>query len=291
MNLAHLIPLVLQISIGLIVACIAMQARPGDLTYLLRRPSLLLRSLLAMSVVTPIMAVVVAASFNLDRGLEVALILLAVSPVPPILPGKEGKAGGNVSYAIGLLAITALAAIVTVPVSMALIGRFFGRDVHVSMALIAKVVAMSVIVPLAVGAIVGRLAPKFAARFAKPISTTATLLLVLAAIPILVGSWHAIVGATGNLTLAAIVLFVLGSLLVGHLLGGPDHDDRTVLGLSTASRHPGVAMAIAAAIASPENKPGISAAILLTFIAGIVVTSPYVKWRRRTQVAVPAPAV
>ena len=45
MNLAQLVPIVLQVSVGLMVFCVALQASQGDLTYLLRRPSLMLRSL------------------------------------------------------------------------------------------------------------------------------------------------------------------------------------------------------------------------------------------------------
>lgn len=69
-------------------------------------------------------------------------------------------------------------------------------------------------------------------------------------------------------------------MMVGHPLGGPDLEDRTVLALSTASRHPGVAMAVAAA-----NYPGnkvIGVAILLYFPVNIVLSIPCVrrmKWR------------
>jgi predicted Na+-dependent transporter len=289
MDLAHLILLVLQLSIGLIVACVAMRASPGDLRYLLSRPSLLIRSLLAMNVLTPILAVAIAASCKLNPQLEVALILLAVSPVPPVLPGKQGKAGGSVSYAVGLLMIAALLAIVTVPLSVNLIGRFFGRDVSVPMPLIAKVVGMSVILPLILGTIVRRSAPSFAARFAEPISKVGTILLLLGVVPFVFKSWHAIVGQIGNFTLVAIVLFVVASLLVGHLLGGPDPDDRTVLGLATATRHPGVAMTIAGAIGAPENRPAVTGALLLTVLVSAIVTGFYVKWRKRGHAALGTP--
>src|SRR5262245_5700261 len=131
MTLAQIIVVTLQLSVALIVFSIALRAGPGDITYLIRRPSLLVRSVLAMNVVMPIVAALIAALFHLRPQLEVALVLLAVSPVPPILPGKEVKAGGDVSYAIGLLALSAVIAIVAAPVSVKLIGRLFGHDLHV----------------------------------------------------------------------------------------------------------------------------------------------------------------
>jgi BASS family bile acid:Na+ symporter len=40
---------------------------------------------------------------------------MALSPVPPIVPNKELKAGGAPSYVIGVLVATALFSIVFVP--------------------------------------------------------------------------------------------------------------------------------------------------------------------------------
>ena len=66
----------------------------------------------------------------------------------------------------------------------------------------------------------------------------------------------------GNGSLAAIVAFVFIGLAAGHLLGGPEPANRTVLAFTTSSRHPGIAIAIASA-----NFPGqklVFAVILLT---------------------------
>jgi predicted Na+-dependent transporter len=286
-NLAQLLPLVLQISIGLMVFCVALEAEPGDVTYLLRRPSLMLRSLLSMNVVMPILAVLIAVLCRLRPELKVALILLAVSPVPPVLPNKHAKAGANVSYGIGLLLFAAVLSLVTVPLSVALITSFFGRTVQIPTSLVAKVLGFSVIAALILGAIVRRLAPSFE-RFAKPLSKLATAIVLVAMVPILLTTWRAIVREIGDFTIIAIALFTLAGLAVGHLLGGPDSEDRTVLALSTASRHPGVALALAGAVA--EDKAAVSAAVLLAVLVTSVVTAPYVKWRRRIHAPVAAPA-
>ena len=58
MSLAQLIVIVLQVSIGLVVFCLALRAERGDLTYLLRHPSLLVRSVLSMNVLMPLLAVI-----------------------------------------------------------------------------------------------------------------------------------------------------------------------------------------------------------------------------------------
>jgi bile acid:Na+ symporter, BASS family len=91
--------------------------------------------------------------------------------------------------------------------------------------------------------------------------------------------WPALVAQIGDFTLLAIVVFVVAGLAVGHWLGGPHPDDRTVLALSTATRHPGVAVAIAQVNAPDDHS--IAAAVLLAFLVGTIVSVPYVKWRAR----------
>jgi BASS family bile acid:Na+ symporter len=87
------------------------------------------------------------------------------------------------------------------------------------------------------------------------------------------------VSLTGDGTIIALAAFVLVGLAVGHLLGGPDPEDRTVLALSTASRHPGVALAIAHAT-FPEQQL-VLAAVLLYLLVSALVSMLYLAWRRR----------
>ena len=283
MTLAQLVPLALQVSIALIVLALGLETRAGDLSYLIRRPWLCARSVLAMNVVMPLLTTLILRPLDLRPEVKVALVLLAVSPVPPILPQKHAKAGGNLSYAIGLLVISSVVSIVTVPASVALIAGAFGRAVEVPMALIAKTVILSVLGPLVVGALVQRAAPSFADKAVKPASIAGTVLLPVAFIPVVIGSWHAVIGEMGHGTLVAIVAFTLAGLLVGHMLGGPVPENRTVLGLSTAVRHPGVATAIAGAVA--QDTKGVAAAVLLCLIVSAVVTAPYVSSRKRAATA------
>ena len=104
-------------------------------------------------------------------------------------------------------------------------------------------------------------------------------MLLASVLPILFTAWPAIASLIGNGTVVAIAAFILAGLAAGHLLGGPDPDDRTVLAFCTAFRHPGVAIAIAGA-----NFPGqklVSAAVLLYLLVSAVVSIPILAWRRR----------
>jgi BASS family bile acid:Na+ symporter len=284
MDLATLIPLALKTSIVFIVFGLALNASLDDALYLFRRPRELFRSLLSMNVIMPLFAAAIAAIFGLHPAVKIALLVLAVSPVPPILPKKEIKAGGGSSYAFGLLVAAALLAIVLVPISVELMGRAFARTMHIAPATVAQLVLITVLIPLAAGIAVRHFAPAFAERIAKPVSLAAVVLLVVSVLPILFTAWPAITSLIGNGTILAIAAFVVVGLAAGHLLGGPDPEDRTVLALSTASRHPGVAMAIVSA-----NFPGqklMLAAVLLYLIVNAVVSLPYLNWRKRQHAAI-----
>jgi BASS family bile acid:Na+ symporter len=292
MNTAALIMLALKASVFLNVFALGLNAGRRDATYLFRNPGRLAQALSSMFVVMPLFAATLASVFDLHPAVKIALIALAVAPIPPLLPKKAMKAGGESSYVIGLLVAAALLSIVFTPIAVDLFGKAFGTPARISPLAIARLVLLTVIVPLGAGMLVRRLAPAFAERAAKPIALVATVLLIASVIPILFTAWPAIESLTGNGTVLAIAAFVLVGLAAGHLLGGPDPEDRVVQALSTASRHPGIALAIAHAN-FPEQKLT-PAAILLYLIVNAIISIPYLDWRKRRHVGTvggaPAPS-
>jgi bile acid:Na+ symporter, BASS family len=283
MTLHTLVLMSLVGGIVLFVFALGLTATWSEATFLFRRPGLLARSMLAMNVLTPIAAAALALAFHLPPAVKIALVALAVSPVPPFLPKKEIKAGGEASNVIGLLVASGLLAIAVVPLSLAILERVFNVPLNVSAAKIARTVGMSVVGPLVLGLAGRALAPAAAARLARPIGLLAAAFLVAGGVAILVklssGMWTLI----GNGTLVAMVGLCAAGLLAGHLCGGSRPGDRAALALASASRHPGVAMAIATASFPDETL--VRPAILLSVIVSMVVTVPYVQWMRRRLVA------
>jgi BASS family bile acid:Na+ symporter len=279
MDLASLLHLAITTSIVLVVLGLGLHSSWRDTGYLFRHPTLLIRSLLSMNVIMPLVAAGLVVAFDLPLPVKIALVALAVSPVPPLLPNKELKAGGQASYAIGLLVAIALLAIVTVPIVVSWFASAFDRSGEVAPARVAEVVLATVLVPLAIGITLRQWMPTLAARLAHPLAILGMVLLVVSGLPLLYAAWPAVQPLLGNGTLLIIVAMAVIGLAVGHLLGGPDADTRTVLALSTTSRHPAVALAIAAG-AGLEAKPAL-AAVLLYVVVAVLVSIPYVAWRRR----------
>jgi len=286
MTAAKVVILLLQASIFLTVFSLGLRATFQDASWLLQRPRLLLRSLVAMDVIMPLFAAFLAAAFHLHPAVEAALVLLAVSPVPPILPWQQLKLGGSSAYVMGLLVTTSLLAIVQVPLTIKFLGAIFKVDVGIEPASVAKVVIITVLLPVTLGIVVHARAPGLAQRGGPVLAKVAFATLVLAAAPLLFVEWRFMLVLIGNGTLASIVAFVLVGVTAGHLLGGPDPGNRTTLALATASRHPGLAMAIASA-----NFPGqfrsIAGAILLYMLVKAVVLIPYNAWSKRRHATKP----
>ena len=177
-----------------------------------------------------------------------------------------------------MVAIT-LVAIVFIPLALGLIQRVFDIRLQMSAAGVWGLVAWSLLAPLVVGVVIHQLSPRFADRASEPVARAADILLLVAIIPIVIKVWPAVWSQVGNGTVVVMLVFALLALASGHFLGGPDPEDRTVLALSSAFRHPGIALAIAHAN-FPDEKLAPAAVILFVLVSGIAA-KPYLAWTAR----------
>ncbi len=278
MDLKQIVVLTLQISILSIVFGFGLKATLDDLLYVVRRPGLLARSILAVFVIMPVVAVILARLFDFAPTVRIVLVALAVSPLPPILPNKESKAGSGTPFGLGLMAMLALLSIVAVPVAVELLGRFLGRQLEAPSATIARVVLISTLVPLAAGMIVRAALPAVAYRLEKVVTLLGKVLLLLGVLALVAAALPEMWALIGNGNVLGIVIFNVAGLAIGHVLGGPNRDHSIVLALATACRHPAIALSLATAN-FPDQRFG--ATIVLYLIVSAIVSLPYLAWQRR----------
>jgi bile acid:Na+ symporter, BASS family len=278
MNLQQIAMLALQVSILSMVFGLGLKATPADLLYLFRRPGLLTRSLLSVFVIMPVVALGLSRVFDFQRPVAIALVALALSPVPPILPKKEAKAGGDSSFGLGLMATLALLSIVVVPALLETLQRVFGRELSMAPGTVAGVVIKATLVPLAAGMTFRAALPAMAKRVEKAMALVDWVLLPAAIVLLLAVTFSAIWGSMTPEAVLAIVIFTVAGLGIGHVLGRPNREHSTVLALSTACRHPAIALSIAATN-FPDQRFG--GPILLYVIVNALIGIPYVRWQRR----------
>jgi BASS family bile acid:Na+ symporter len=275
--------LTLKLAVGALILAIGMGSTLSDVTYLWRRPGLLLRSLLAMYVLVPLVAFLLVKALPLTVGVEAALLVLAMSAGAPLLPRKLGALGSD-AYVFSLVVTSSLLAIVVVPVWVALLAQHFGVAMELSSATVAVVIAKAFLLPLAVGMVIRGLLPKFSDWFADRLLAIAGVVLTGAGVILLATQWKLFLEVRweGMTTLVGLMVIALA---IGHALGGPSPDERTALAIACATRHIGIAVLVATAFRGPRTMVMIAAYI----VASALVSIPYLQWRRR-KVGAPAQA-
>jgi BASS family bile acid:Na+ symporter len=289
--LRQLIPVAIAISLIGMEVSLGMQSGHGELLYVLRRPGLLLRALLAVNVVVPIAALVMVSLFPLSPAARGGILVMAASSVPPLAPDTALKAGAEKSYTFGLYAALVLLSVVVVPVTVALISGLYHVSVPLGPAPVAREVLVKVALPVVAGLAVGRLAPHLADRVAPIIARAASVLLMIAVAPILIVVWPAMMSLIGNGTVLAMALVAAVALVGGQLLGGEGPRQGAALATMAATRHPGIALAIVGAMGlEGAAKQRETAAIIAFLLVGVLVAIPYRRWlkRRATPAASPA---
>jgi BASS family bile acid:Na+ symporter len=280
------VALAIQASIMLVVFAIGLQTAPADALFLFRHPPVLLKSLVARNVAMPLVAILLVRAFPLHPAVKGAIVLLSVTPVPPILPPALLKAGARAPYVSGLLVSHSILAVVLVPVTLELLNLVFVTQAHFGPLAVAESVGISILAPLVIGIALRYFRPARAARSAHFIGMLGTITLLAALLPLLLVAWQALPVMIGNGALLVMALFVASGLVVGHTLGAPNQGDRTALALATASRHPGLAIAIAGHN-FPEYLKLIAGAVIIYLLLSEVLMIPYRRWRRKVSGGIP----
>jgi bile acid:Na+ symporter, BASS family len=279
MDAAAIVKLAILLSVFFIVVSIGLRARPEDTLALIKQPMLVLKATLAMFVVMPLAVIFATKWLHLANPFPAALVALSVSPMPPILPKKEAKVGGQGSYIISLQVLGALTSIVAVPLFILVAEPVFGLNVPYQPAAMFKTLVLTVGAPLALGILIHRISPSVANRLSGPIGNVAMISLIVAATAVAFALGPNIIAAIGTGIIYSAIGMVLFGLLVGHVLGGPHPGNRGALAVATAARHPGVAIGLAAT-AFPEQKPVIAAAVLIYTLIAVIISLPYIRWRK-----------
>lgn len=269
MTLLSVVLVLFKVSIILSVFAIGLNATIPDVTYLFRHPGEFVRAAFSMYVLMPLLAIALFMMLHLHPAVKLTLLALAVSPVPPIVPGRALKGDGQDDYTVGLLVAASLLAIAVIPISVTYFGHVSKVPLEMSARSMAALIISTIWIPLLGGIALHDAAPEFAEQMFEPVSHWGTALLVLSALSVLIGSMPAIPSLLADGTLLSFVIFALAGYFIGDFFGRPDFETRRVLGLATATRHPAIAAVIAAAN-FPRQALSVPAIVLYLIISGVV---------------------
>jgi BASS family bile acid:Na+ symporter len=284
-DVRQLIALAVTASVATLVFALGLRGTAAQATSLIREPRQLVRTVLAIYVLVPAAAYFLAVRFAFAVPVKIALLAMSISPVPPLLPRRQLKLGGRADHVHGLLITMAVLSIVLVPLAVKVLGWGFERHVHVSPRVVARLVGITVLVPVVAGLSVHRLSPAVAVRIEPWVSRAGTALLIVSFTPLFIAASASMWSLIGNGTLVAMALLAVVAIAGGHWLGGPGSADRMSLAFASSMRHPGVALTIAR-LNFPEE-PLVPAAILLYTMVAFIATQVYASRRKAVASALP----
>lgn len=208
----------------------------------LRNPRLVLLALLANFVLVPLLAYAITWLIPLEPSLKIGLIVLATAAGAPFLPKLVQGAKGNIAFGVGMMVLLMVVTIIYLP----LVLPFLLPGVSVNPWDIAKSLIVLMLIPLALGLMLKAHSPDSANNWQpvmNRISGLAMLILLVVGLGMNVANIVSLIGTGGFL---ALLLFIIGSLLIGYLLGGGDSTVRSVMALGTAQRNVSAAILVSA---------------------------------------------
>ena len=264
---------ILKIAVSVLVFAIGSRSTLADLTFLWRHPALMLRSFFVMYVLVPLAVLGLIYVMPVSAMTKAALLVLAVSAGAPLLPRKLDM-GSSSSYVFSLVVTSSLLAIVLVPFAVTLLNQQFGTHEDISTTTVAWVLAKAFLLPLLAGMLAQWLLPELCERYSDKLMSIAGVLLAVAALILLAIHWQVFAQIHWR-DLAVLLLAMILAVVLGHVFGGPNPDNRTVLAVACATRHIGIAVLVAGAFPNTNTL----AVVLAYSLASAAVSIPYLVWR------------
>jgi BASS family bile acid:Na+ symporter len=278
MDAKELVPIVAQGALCLIIASIGLQARARDVLAAMRNTDLVLKGLLAVNIIVPIAALIICSILPINPLVRIGIVIMAVSPMAPLVQMKMQKGGLDTSATIGLYIALILSAILFVPATVALLSALYPAHASISVAAVAKMVAITTLLPVAVGLAISNWSSEFARRAAPIVMIIGFIAVLLLAVLILYKQGDAMLGLLGDGTLLAIMVTVAVGIAAGNLLGRPNPANSNALAMAAGTRHPGIAALI---VHANFNEPRVMLTVLLFLLTGIIMTVAYLFWQSR----------
>jgi predicted Na+-dependent transporter len=249
----------------------------GEFRWVLRHPGLVARGLFAVLIAVPVLALVLVRAFDLPRGVEIGIVLMAISPGAPVALRRSLGAGGHRAFAPALQILVATLAVVSMPVSISALNHLYSGQASLDPREVARQVFIAQLLPLGVGILLRRIAPDMTARVEPLLKRLATLLLIVLLVLVLINIAPMLLGTRSGVAIAIVVLTALAAV-VGHALGGPHPATRTAVAVCAAARNPGLALLVATLNNAPS---GVVATVFAYLVFSALTLIPYVAYRRR----------
>jgi BASS family bile acid:Na+ symporter len=246
------------------MAGIGLQVDLRDLTAMLQRKGLLLRSLLVNFAAVPALGWLATTLIPMTQTSADAILILACAPGGMSAIQFTSKRKDVLAFA-GQTAflLTAL----SIFISPLLMSLFLPADIPlvVPYARAFWFIVLFLLLPMGLGVLLRERADRLADRLFKPIALIGTLAFV-AFVVLTLSARQAATAALGSGEVEAMLGFVVATMIAGWLGGGPDRETRQVLASASSMRNAALCLAIVA-----DNLPNSGVEIPLVAFSALMI--------------------
>ena len=234
----------------------------------LKNLRLVVLALIANFVVVPLVGWGVGQLFGLSEGLAIGFLLIGTAAGAPFLPKLAEVAKGNIAFSVGLMVLLMVLTVIYMPIALPLLIE----GVEVDAWDIASSLIFLMLLPLAIGLTVKALWDDLAKKLEPTMGTISSIAIALLIVAGIIANWSSIVGIIGTGGLAAILVFLIFSFVVGYFAGGSDPHTRSVLGLGTAQRN--LSAAFVVALQNFSDNDDVLTLVIVAGMVGLVLLMP-----------------
>lgn len=209
----------LPVALGIIMFGLGLSLTLADFARVLKQPKAVIVALACQLILLPAICFGLVMLFQLPPILAVGMMMLAASPGGTTANLYSYLFRGDIALNISLTAVNSVIAVVTLPLITNLaIWYFQPFDDQLGMQWTkALEVFAIVLVPVALGMLVRRFRPRFAAAMDRPVRIVSIVVLVVVIAGAVASNWALLVDNFARLSLISIV-FCLLSLTIGYLV-------------------------------------------------------------------------
>ena len=243
----------------------------------LQRRVMLAAIVFAVLIPVPVLAVLVVKALGLSGPVAAGIVLMAISPGAPVALRRTLTVGGRAQFAPALHLAIVIMAVVSVPLSIAILDAIFDAAFTITPAQVGAQVLTAQLLPLAAGVAIRAIHRPTAAWLEPRLARLSNILLVGLLLACLYLLWPLLV-ATGWLPAVAGALSTASALVVGSLFAWRDAAARPQGAIAAAMRNPGLALFIATVNHAPPE--AIASVFSYAIGATVVITAYFVRQTR-----------
>jgi len=259
-------PLVLVFTISNLLV-MGLQVNLGKMFGIAANPKFLGLTLGLGWVIGPAIAFLITLLLPLDNMYVIVLFIGSLAPCAPFLPPLLPKAKGDIVFAGAFIPVAAIGTSILMP----LIAPMLVKGIDLSIMSLLKPLALSVLLPLIVGALIKTYASNVADKMFNPVKKLAglsTLLTIIFCFILYSGQMWA---TAGSMAMLSITIFSFAMGAIAYYSGfGLKRSEKVVLSLGIGTRN--IAAVLIGVLTIPNVEPNMVAMVIIWTLWTIILS-------------------